>query len=146
MLPHNKLYQPTIMRFWHAMGGSRLSAICFSENYFIHHRVEQAAEGKFKWETRKKVHIDHISITKLSQFPPPFLKSHHHILITKVRLFEVNVRPKEFFLKGGDTFPSHNYNFLTVMVWPFPFQELYLFIFFQFVTFPSHFYNKSLKM
>ena len=56
------------------VGGSRLSAICFSDNYFIHHRVEQASEGKFKWGARKKVHIDHISATKLPQFQATFLK------------------------------------------------------------------------
>ena len=43
-----------------------LSAICFSDYDFIHHRVEQAVEGKFELGARKKVHIYHISITKLS--------------------------------------------------------------------------------
>lgn len=59
-----------------------LSAICFSDYDFIHHRVEQAAEGKFKLGAKKKVHIYHISITKLSQIQATFLKNLYHILIT----------------------------------------------------------------
>ena len=66
----------------HLMRAFTLSAICFSDYDFIHHRVEQAAEGKFKLGAKKKVHIYHISITKLSQIQATFLKNLYHILIT----------------------------------------------------------------
>ena len=61
-----------------------LSVICFSDYDFIHHRVEKAVEGKFKLGARKKVHIYHISITKLSRIQATFFKKQYHILITKL--------------------------------------------------------------
>ena len=64
------------------LGAFRFSVICFSFTFFIHHRVEQSLEGKFKCGTRKKVHTHHISITKSSQFQITIQKSCHHILIT----------------------------------------------------------------
>ena len=42
--------------------------------HYFNYRVEQAAEGKFKQGARKKVHINYISITKLSQIQATFLK------------------------------------------------------------------------
>ena len=72
------------------MGAFTLPVICFSFSFFIHHRAEQSVEGKFKCRARKKVHSNHISITKLSQF--------------QAKIFI--------------TFWSHNYNFEMEM-WDF---------------------------
>ena len=71
----------TIIYLWHSILAFNFRPI----------RDLQKKSTKFKFRTRKKVQFHYICMTKPSHFLASFLKSWHHIFVTKLRLCGINV-------------------------------------------------------